>query len=54
VDDAVLSRTANALRADRRVLAALQYQYSHAFTARANLSGDVVYLERGLAALRGE
>jgi hypothetical protein len=54
VDDAVLGRTASALRADAGVRAALQYQYSHAFTARANLSGDVVYLERALAALRGE
>lgn len=54
VDDAVVRRTANALRADADVRASLQYQHSYAFTARANLGGDVVYLERGLAALRGE
>jgi len=53
VDDAALRRTANALRADPLLRAALQYQYSEAYTARANLSGDVVYLERALAALRG-
>jgi hypothetical protein len=54
VDDAALIRTANALRADPDVRAALQFQYSEAFSARANLSGDVVYLEGALAGLRGE
>jgi len=54
VDDAAVARTANALRADPQLRANLQYQYSNAYTAHANLSGDVVYLERALAALRGE
>jgi len=53
-DDAALARTANALRADPQLRAYLQYQYSNAYTAHANLSGDVVYLERALAALGGE
>lgn len=53
VDRAVLSRTANALRADAQLRAALQYQYSDAYTAQANISGDVVYLEQALAALAG-
>jgi len=54
VANAALSRTANALRADRQLRAELQYQYSDVYSARANLSGDVVYLERALAALHGE
>ncbi|MEZ5960238.1 MAG: hypothetical protein R3C30_07375 [Hyphomonadaceae bacterium] len=53
VSDDVLRETANALRADPEVRATLRMQYSDAYTARANLSGDVAYLERGLAALRG-
>jgi hypothetical protein len=53
VSDATLRDTANRLRADPQLRAELQYQYSTAYSARANLSGDVVYLERALAALRG-
>lgn len=52
VDRAVLVRTANAIRANAQLRAELQYQYSDAYTAQANISGDVVYLERALAALR--
>lgn len=51
VDRALLLRTANALRADARLRAELQYQYSDAYTAQANVGGDVVYLEQALAAL---
>lgn len=54
VDDAQLVRTANALRADPLLRAELQYQYSDAYTARANLAGDVVHLERAVAALHAE
>ncbi len=54
VDRALLVRTANALRADAQLRAELQYQYSDAYTAQANISGDVVYLEQALAALRDE
>jgi hypothetical protein len=52
VDDAALVRTATALRADPQLRNELQYQYSNAYTARANLGGDVVHLERAIAALR--
>ncbi len=54
VDPASLRRTADAIRGSGEVRAALRYQYSNVYSARANLSGDVVYLERALAALRGE
>ena len=54
VDPASLRRTADAIRASGEVRAALRYQYSNVYSARANLSGDVVYLEQALAALRGE
>jgi hypothetical protein len=54
VDPALVARTANALRADAQLRAELQYQYSDAYTAQANISGDVVYLEQALAALRGD
>jgi len=53
VDRAVLARTANTLRGDAQLRDALQYQYSDAYTAQANVSGDVVYLEQALASLRG-
>jgi hypothetical protein len=52
VDAAAFDRTASALRADGQVRALLQYQYSNAFIARANISADVAILERGLNALR--
>lgn len=54
VDPALVARTALALRSDAQLRAQLQYQYSDAYTAQANISGDVVYLERALAALRGD
>jgi hypothetical protein len=53
VDRGLLIRTANTLRADSQLRAELQYQYSDAYTAQANISGDVVYLEQSLAALAG-
>jgi hypothetical protein len=45
--------TAAALRADAGVQAELRYQFSEVFSARANISGDVVFLERALASLQG-
>ena len=49
----VIQATAAALRNDAGIQAELRYQYSDVFSARANISGDVVFLERALAALRG-
>ncbi len=43
--------TAQALRADPGVMASFRYQYSDVFSAHANISGDVVAIERALAAL---
>ncbi len=48
----VIEETAAALRADAGIQAELRYQYSEVFSARANISGDVVVLERALAALQ--
>ncbi len=53
IDRAALLRTAAALRGDAALRAQLQYQYSDAYTAQANVSGDVVYLEQALAELAG-
>jgi len=47
-----IEATAAALRADAAIQAELRYQYSEVFSARANISGDVVFLERALAALQ--
>jgi hypothetical protein len=52
VEPAVIETTAAALRADEAVQAELRYQYSEVFTARANIAGDVVFLERALATLQ--
>jgi len=52
VDPAVIEATAVALRNDAGIQAELRYQYSDVFSARANISGDVVFLERALAALQ--
>ena len=48
----VIEATAAALRTDAAIQAELRYQYSEVFSARANISGDVVFLERALAALQ--
>jgi hypothetical protein len=48
-----IAATAAALRADPKMLASLRYQYSDVFSAEANLRGDVVTIERALAALDG-
>lgn len=45
--------TAAALRADPTVRANLRYQYSEIYSAHANIGGDVVAIERALAALGG-
>jgi hypothetical protein len=46
-----IAATAQALRDDPELRSDLRYQYSHVYTARTNISGDVVFLERALAAL---
>ena len=51
IDDAMIEATAAALRADAEVAAELRYQYSDVFTARANISGDLVFLARAIDAL---
>jgi hypothetical protein len=48
-----IEATAAALRTDAGIQAELRYQYSDVFSARANISGDVVFLERALLALQG-
>ncbi|MCC7097503.1 MAG: hypothetical protein IT472_10030 [Thermomonas sp.] len=48
-----LAATAAALRADPQLKGELHYQYSQVFTAWANIRGDVVFLERALAAIKG-
>jgi hypothetical protein len=53
VDAETIAATAAALRADPAVRASLRYQYSDIYTAHANLKGDVVAIERALAALHG-
>lgn len=53
VGDKLIGDTSAALRADPGVQAELRYQYSEVFSARANISGDVVILERALASLQG-
>lgn len=54
IDPVSLRRTADAIRGSGELRAALRHQYSNVYSASANLSGDVVALERALAALRGE
>lgn len=49
----MIESTAASLRADPAVAAELRYQYSDVFSAHANISGDVVFLKRALAALNG-
>ena len=51
VDEQTIVSTAAALRADPGVVADLRYQYSDVYSARANISGDVVLLTRALAAV---
>ena len=53
VSGEVMAATAQALRDDPDVRSDLRYQYSHVYTPRTNISGDVVFLERALAALVG-
>jgi hypothetical protein len=53
VEPDMIQSTAAALRADRGVQAELRYQYSEVFSARANIAGDVIFLERALATLQG-
>ena len=53
VDPGIIQATAAAIRADAGIQAELRYQYSEVFSARANIAGDVVFLERALATLQG-
>ena len=48
-----LAATAVVLRADPQLKGELHYQYSQVFTAWANIRGDVVFLERALASIKG-
>lgn len=48
-----IEATAAALRADPALQANLRYQYSSIYSAHANIGGDVVVIERTLAALEG-
>jgi len=49
----LIETTAAAIRADPLLAAELRYQYSDVYSGHANISGDVVVLERALKALRG-
>lgn len=49
----LIADTAKALRADPEVISDLRFQYSHVYTAKTNISGDVVFLERALQAFEG-
>jgi len=51
VEPALIEATAAALRADPQVQRDLRYQYSDVFAAHANVQGDVVAIEKALAAL---
>ena len=53
IEPETIVATAAVLRADPAVQANLRYQYSEVYSAHANISGDVVGIERALAALRG-
>lgn len=51
VDPGMIAGTAAALRADPRVVQELRYQYSEIYSAHANISGELVFIERALAAI---
>ena len=53
-DAGTIAATAAALRADPTVQAELRHQYSHVYSTRANITGDVEEIERALAALAAE
>lgn len=50
----MIEATAAALRADRAVMSELRHQYSDVFSATANISGDVFFLQHALKALQGD
>ncbi|MGD9980438.1 MAG: hypothetical protein AB7H66_00765 [Hyphomonadaceae bacterium] len=54
VSDAAIAEAARALRQNPAILSELRYQFSDVRSARANLRGDVTFLEGALAALRAE
>jgi hypothetical protein len=51
LDPEVIATTAAALRSDPAVLSELRHQYSNAYSAHANISGDATSVEQALAAL---
>ncbi len=53
IEPAVIAMTAAALRADATVQESLRYQYSDVYSAHANIMGDMVAIERTLAAIKG-
>ena len=52
IEAETIMATAAALRADPTVQANLRYQYSDVYSSHANIQGDVVAIERALAALK--
>lgn len=54
VEDALITQAATALRGDTEVIEGLRYHFSGLASARANVRGDVVFLERAIAALEGK
>lgn len=53
IDTGLVSKTAAALRDDPAVHAELRHHYSGVYSAHANISGNVVKIERALATVNG-
>jgi len=53
LDATLVADAARVLRTDPTVTESLRYQFSDLNTARANIGGDLVYVDRALAALEG-
>lgn len=53
VDETLLVEAAQALRQDRDVIEGLRYQFSDLAAARANIRGDVAFLDQAITALGG-
>lgn len=53
VDQSMIDETAERLRSDQNIREDLRYQYSTVLGVRNNRRGDVVLIERALAAVRG-
>lgn len=52
-DPGLIAATASALRSDPSIAQALNHQYSNVISATLNLTGNVMFLENALAALKG-